>query len=74
MPVYEFHCKRCGLDFEELCSMDEVKSVRCPSCGSGQVDRRLSVFGFSTGSKTVSSVSSSSACSACTRRSCAGCR
>jgi putative FmdB family regulatory protein len=45
MPLYEFDCPACGQPFEELVrSSEAVKDVICPSCGSHQVKRKLSLF------------------------------
>ncbi|MCD6507915.1 zinc ribbon domain-containing protein [Candidatus Poribacteria bacterium] len=74
MPIYEFHCKNCGLDFEELLSSLNSKSVRCPECESGEVERKLSLFGFSSGGKIKTGQYNASSCSSCSRTSCAGCR
>lgn len=42
MPLYEFQCKGCGHEFEDLV----LGSARptCPSCSSQQLERLLSVF------------------------------
>ncbi len=42
MPLYEFQCKGCGHEFEDLV----LGSARpaCPSCNSQQLERLLSVF------------------------------
>lgn len=44
MPLYEYHCKNCQLDSEIL-----VKNIRetpeCPSCGSKEITKLLSVIG-----------------------------
>ena len=46
MPMYEFKCRKCGDNFEELATMAEVEAgeVVCPECGSKQVDRQMSTF------------------------------
>jgi len=45
MPIYEYECRGCGKPFELLIrSSDEEDRKRCPHCGSGKADRRLSVF------------------------------
>ena len=45
MPIYEFTCEACAKDFETLVrSSDWEGEVECPSCGSEEVDKRLSVF------------------------------
>ena len=45
MPLYEFQCKGCGHEFEDLV----LGSARpaCPSCNSRQLERLLSVFAVS---------------------------
>ncbi len=42
MKLYDFHCKGCGRDFEEL--VHEVSDARCPSCASSDVEKQLSAF------------------------------
>ncbi|HID56940.1 TPA: zinc ribbon domain-containing protein [Candidatus Poribacteria bacterium] len=76
MPIYEFHCKNCGLDFEELLSSHNSESVRCPECESDEVERKISLFGFSSGGKMETGQYSggASSCSSCRRTSCAGCK
>jgi putative FmdB family regulatory protein len=44
MPIYEYRCTQCGVEFEELLlSRAEEKDVRCPTCGAAEVSRELSV-------------------------------
>ena len=43
MPVYEFLCKRCSLEFKTLRSADKIADVTCPTCGTQKVARLLSV-------------------------------
>jgi putative FmdB family regulatory protein len=43
VPIYEFECRSCGESFEELVGSHvgvAESDVRCPSCGSDQVERR----------------------------------
>lgn len=42
MPIYEYACKKCGREFEELIRGDE-KPV-CPNCGDADVQRQMSVL------------------------------
>ncbi len=45
MPIYEYICRSCKHEFEELRrSMGNSDDVRCPACRSRAVERRLSVF------------------------------
>ncbi len=41
MPIFEYHCMGCGLDFEQLVRSGEA--VACPECGSPKVRKQLSV-------------------------------
>ena len=41
MPIYEFHCERCGGRFERLVDRG-TDSVECPECGAGRTERVLS--------------------------------
>ncbi len=41
MPIYEYTCKCCGHEFEEL--VRGAEQPGCPSCGQQSVERRLSV-------------------------------
>lgn len=45
MPIYEYICQDCEHTFEELVrtSRDD-EAMRCPSCSSRRVGRKLSVF------------------------------
>jgi putative FmdB family regulatory protein len=62
MPLYEFHCRTCGEDFEEFVFPSEPEdAIPCPSCGTDHPERRLSVFGVGTEGAT-SPRSSASSC------------
>jgi putative FmdB family regulatory protein len=41
VPIFEYHCSGCGLDFERLVRADE--RVECPECRSSKVRKQLSV-------------------------------
>ena len=45
MPIYEYRCRDCNHDFEKYVHGPATK-VACPSCASGDVMRKLSVFGL----------------------------
>ena len=42
MPIYEYACQQCGREFEALVRSSTVP--QCPSCHSGDLEKRLSVF------------------------------
>ncbi len=66
MPIFEFVCAECGKPFEELVrSASAVDQVICPSCGSQQVKKKVSLFASKvSGGINLSSYSaSSSSCS-----------
>jgi putative FmdB family regulatory protein len=42
MPIFEYHCGGCGLDFERLVR-SEGEQVTCPECRSARVRKQLSV-------------------------------
>lgn len=54
MPIYEYHCQACGLDFSrtESVSAHERAKVACPKCKSTRVQRTLSPFYAKTGRKS----------------------
>ena len=45
MPIYEYRCRGCGHDFEKDVHGPSTK-VACPTCQSGDIMRKLSVFGL----------------------------
>src|SRR2546427_7101722 len=45
MPIYEYRCRGCGDDFEKYVHGPSAK-VACPTCQSGDITRKLSVFGL----------------------------
>ncbi|MDG1872713.1 MAG: zinc ribbon domain-containing protein [Mariniblastus sp.] len=42
MPIYEFNCHQCSIDFELLIRGGEKPA--CPECKSLKVDRQLSII------------------------------
>jgi putative FmdB family regulatory protein len=45
MPMYEYKCKKCGMEYEELVSLDSKELPPCPVCNSTRVEKKMSVFG-----------------------------
>lgn len=45
MPMFEFACRACEHEFEELVrSTSDRDAPACPKCGSRRIERKLSVF------------------------------
>lgn len=74
MPIYEYHCEKCGCDFE--CLMLGSDEAECPSCKGREVNRLMSACGFvskGAGGETVSRSAADASCGGCAATSCAGC-
>lgn len=52
MPIYEYHCKKCGHDFEKLVPRAGTP-VECEKCQSNEVEKLFSVFGTTATSQTA---------------------
>jgi len=39
MPTYQYQCKQCGYEMEELQSMNEAPLTHCPSCHTENLAR-----------------------------------
>ena len=67
MPIYEFTCKECSSNFEDLVlSVSQIDQVICPVCGSGQVKKNMSTFASKAaegGSSLSFNTGSASSCS-----------
>lgn len=74
MPIYEFVCKECGGDFEELV-FGSAPDVKCPKCGSVSVGKKLSLFGMSGGDRPATSLpgGGGGGCSGCSTKKCGSC-
>ncbi len=71
MPIYEFRCRKCEDEFEELVFGSDG-DVACPKCGATAVERKMSSFAFKSGEKFSSS--GGSGCSSCHSSSCSSCK
>lgn len=72
MPIFEYECKKCGAHFDTLIrNKKEELEVVCEKCGSGRVEKQLSLFGFTSGGKTMTG---SKNCSGCSSSNCRTCR
>lgn len=72
MPIFEYRCSICEHDFEELIRrVGDEAEVQCPECGSHEVGKKMSVFGFSSGGNFVASAGGG--CASCAGGHCATC-
>lgn len=49
MPIYEFHCEKCGRDSEVLVRSSDWSGTKCPHCGSSRLDKKFSTFAAAGG-------------------------
>jgi putative FmdB family regulatory protein len=49
MPIYEFHCEKCGRDSEILVRSSDWSGTKCPHCGSSKLDKKFSTFAAAGG-------------------------
>ncbi|MGM0441963.1 MAG: FmdB family zinc ribbon protein [Elusimicrobiota bacterium] len=62
MPIFTYKCSKCEKIFEEIVGViSEEEELKCPECGSKEVDKQLSSFSVGKTSET-SSVSSCPTC------------
>jgi putative FmdB family regulatory protein len=49
MPLYEYKCQKCGVEFEALViRASEKKEVECPECSSRELEEKISSFASSS--------------------------
>jgi len=63
MPLFEYLCKKCGHQFETLVRGSTNPS--CPSCQSNRLEKQLSVFAVSNGSRDSAAQEIVGACGTC---------
>ncbi|MBQ9407670.1 MAG: zinc ribbon domain-containing protein [Desulfovibrio sp.] len=77
MPIYEYSCKNCGQDFEELIFDDMTPA--CPHCGSTDTHKLVSCCAryqrnvSGNDSASTSSGASTGGCAGCSGGHCATC-
>lgn len=45
MPIFEYHCKKCGVRFEKIVFNREAPPPVCPHCQAQEVEKLISVPG-----------------------------
>lgn len=76
MPIYEYTCKSCHKDFEELV-FGNGDNVKCPHCGSEKTAKLMSCSCFKTSDGMggyTAPASSGSGCSGCSGGNCSTCK
>ena len=63
MPIFEFVCKECEREFEELIKGTE-KPV-CPACSSSKLEKKLSGFAVAVGAPSFSGGMPAGPCGTC---------
>ncbi len=58
MPIFEYHCRSCGRDFETLVRGGEQPA--CVHCESAELEKKLSVF-----ASPAAEAAAPAACGAC---------
>ena len=46
MPIYEYLCKSCGFQFEEVQKFNDPPLEGCPDCGKKSASRQVSMSAF----------------------------
>ena len=46
MPIYEYICKSCEHEFEEVQKFSETSLEKCPDCGQNTAERQVSMSSF----------------------------
>ncbi len=78
MPLYEYHCEKCGEKIEmRRCIAERDDPLTCPACASTAVSRalpRVAALGRDGGAEASSySLGGSGGCSGCAGGSCSTC-
>ncbi len=73
MPIYEYICKDCGVQFEVLRSIKDADTpILCKTCQSERTQRMLSVFYAQSGSQIIAG-GNNGGCVGCAGGSCSTC-
>jgi len=46
MPIYEYQCRSCDYEFEEVQKFSDPSFDECPSCGKCSAERKVSISSF----------------------------
>jgi putative FmdB family regulatory protein len=59
MPMYDFHCRACGHEFEALVRPQDLQPPKCPACHGADLERQVGSFAVSTAEKTAAAAKQS---------------
>ena len=68
MPIYEYSCDKCHVEFETLVMGSD--KPECPDCGSKKLTKLMSGFAHKSDGKFVSEGSGCTGCSATSCKTC----
>jgi len=72
MPIYEYICNECGLEFDKMRSFNDSDApIECKKCNSIHTNRKLSIFFAQSDGKAITT--GSGGCSGCSGGSCGSC-
>lgn len=46
MPTYEYECKSCGNEWEEIAKITESATTKCPKCKKNKAKRLIGTTSF----------------------------
>lgn len=72
MPIYEYHCNKCNIEFEELVQSD-TEQVICKKCNSSDLIKLYSSFGVNSSNEADFSNNDVAATTGCCINSGCGC-
>ena len=70
MPQYEFVCKSCNHQFEDIVPIKWEGKVSCPECSSKEIDKKMSVFAINANGASSSAATPSCASGGCSTGMC----
>jgi len=68
VPLFDFHCRACGHEFEALVRPQDALPAECPSCHGRDLEKLLPSFAVSSKEKTMQAAAKSRAKAAHTAR------
>ena len=74
MPIYEFHCAKCGEDSEVLVRSRDWEGTPCPHCGSKKLSKKFSVFASNSGNANGNANASAEPACGMSRSACGCCK